>query len=167
MSFLVSLKVVRLVLAFSVSLWLAGGCLFGCSKMAMASPSSNGEAAAVEGDSCHSEKAHDCCSKQKAAKQSSVPEVQTEALLNQTQGFQGLMSLASFPHGSASDCHLAINSTAITSTKSNSNSPAPAYASNASLPLAENDGEIPQKQIVAPLRPNRGPTYLRCCVFLI
>ena len=165
MSFLVSLKVVRLVLAFSVSLWLAGGCLFGC-NMAMASQSSSDEAAAVEGDSCNSEKAHDCCSKPKAPKPRSVPEFQTEALLNQTRGFPGLTTLASFPHGSSSDCPLAINSTAITS-KSNSNSPAPAYASNASLPLAENDGEIPQKQVVAPLRPNRGPTYLRCCVFLI
>lgn len=161
MSFLVSLKVVRLVLAFSVSLWLAGGCLMGC-NMAMASPST-GAAAAVEGDSCHSEKAHDCCSKQKAPKQSSIPEFQTEALLNQTLG---LTTLASFPRESAGDCPLVINSTAITS-KNNSNSPAPAYASTASLPLAGNDGEIPQKQVVAPLRPNRGPTYLRCCVFLI
>ena len=162
MSFLVSLKVVRLILAFSVSLWLAGGCLLGC-NMAMASTSSTGAAAAVEGDSCHSEKAHDCCSKPKAPKQSSAPEFQTEALLNQTQG---LTTLASFPRGSSGDCPLVIGSTAITS-KSNSNSPAPAYASNASLPPAVNDGEIPQKQVVAPLRPNRGPTYLRCCVFLI
>ncbi|HKR14996.1 MAG TPA: hypothetical protein VJT15_23225 [Pyrinomonadaceae bacterium] len=163
MSFLVSLKVVRLLLAFSVSLWLAGGCLFGCSKMAMAAPAPGSDAAAVEGDSCHAEKAHDCCAKQKAPKQNPVPVSQTETLLAQTQG---LASLASFPHGSAGDCPLVINSTAITS-KNNSNSPAPAYASNAALPLSESDGEIPQKHVVAPLLPNRGPTYLRCCVFLI
>jgi hypothetical protein len=163
MSFLVSRKTLRLLLAFSVSLWLAGGCLFGCSRMAMASPVMADEATAVEGESCHTEKAHDCCGKQKAPKQSTVPLVKTEALLNQ---IQGLPSFASLPGGSGSECPLVINSTAITS-KSNSNSPAPSYASNAALPVAENDGEILQKHVVAPLRTNRGPTYLRCCVFLI
>lgn len=163
MSFLVSLKVVRFLLAFSVSVWLAGGCMFGCSKTAMASPGAVDQATAVEGESCHSEQAHDCCAKQKAAKQSTLPVVQTEALLNQTQG---LTSLASLPRGSMSECPLVINSTAVTS-KTNSNSPAPAYASNAALPLSVSDGESPQKHVAAPLLPNRGPTYLRCCVFLI
>jgi hypothetical protein len=167
MSFPISLKVVRqvfrLLLAFSVSLWLAGGCMFGCGNTAMASPGAVDQATAVEGDSCHSEKAHDCCATQKASKRPPVPVVQTEALLNQAQG---LTSLASLPRGSMGDCPLVINSTAVTS-KSNSNSPAPAYVSNAALPLPENDGEIPQKHVVTPLRPNRGPTYLRCCVFLI
>lgn len=167
MSFLVSLKsvrtVVRLLLALSVSIWLAGGCMFGCGSTAMASATTVDQATAVEGESCHSEKAHDCCAKQKAPKRSNLPVLQTEILLNQTQG---LTSLASLPRGSMGDCPLVINSTAVTS-KSNSNSPAPAYSSNAALPLPESYGEIPQKHVVAPLLPNRGPTYLRCCVFLI
>lgn len=162
MRFLVSLKVVRLLLAFSVSVWLAGGCLFGCSNAAMASPSLIDEATAVEGESCHSEQAHDCCAKKKPLKRSTVPLFKTEALLNQTEA---LASLASLPRGSMNECPLVINSTAVTS-KSNSNSPAPAFASKAVL-LPENDGEIPQKHVVAPLLSNRGPTYLRCCVFLI
>jgi hypothetical protein len=163
MNFLVSLKVVRLLLALSVSFWLAGGCMLGCGNTAMASTNTVDQATVAEGESCHTEKAHDCCAKQKAQKQSPVPVSQTEVLLNQTQG---LTSLASLPRGSMGDCPLVINSTAVTS-KSNSNSPAPAYASNAALPLPENDGEIPQQHVVAPSLPNRGPTYLRCCVFLI
>ncbi len=163
MSFLVSLKAVRLLLAFSVSFWLAGGCMFGCGNTAMASPGTVDQATAVEGESCHTEKAHDCCAKPKAQKPRTVPVSQPKVLLNQTQG---LTSLASLPRGSMGDCPLVINSTAVTS-KSNSNSPAPEYASNAALPLPQNDGEIPQKHVVAPLLPNRGPTYLRCCVFLI
>lgn len=158
-----SLKVVRVLLALSVSVWLAGGCMFGCGNTAMAATGAVDQATAVEGESCHTEKAHDCCSKQNAPKRSPVPVSQTEVLLKQTQG---TMSLASLPRGSMSDCPLVMNSTAVTS-KSNSNSPAPAYASNAALPLPENDGELPQKHVVAPLLPNRGPTYLRCCVFLI
>lgn len=163
MSFLVNLKVVRFMLAVSVSVWLAGGCMFGCGNMAMASPAAIDEATAVEGESCHTEKAHDCCGKQKAQKQRPVPVLETEALLSLTQGST---SLVSPPRGSMGECPLVINSTAVTS-KSNSNSPAPAYASNAALPVAENDGEIPQKHVVAPPLSNRGPTYLRCCVFLI
>ncbi len=163
MSFLVSLKLVRFLLAFSVSVWLAGGCLFGCSNMAMASHAPVAEATAVEGESCHTEQAHDCCGKQKAQKRSTVPVIRTEALLKQTET---LTSLASVPRGSMNECPLVINSTAVAS-KSNSNSPAPAYASSAALRLSENGGELPQKHVVAPLLSNRGPTYLRCCVFLI
>lgn len=164
MSFLVSLKVVRLLLAFSVSVWLAGGCLFGCSNTAMASPSAVSEATAVEGDSCHAERSHDCCAKQKTQTRPTVPVAPKQALLSQAEAAQA--SLTGLPRGSMNECPLVISATAVTA-KSNSNSPAPAYASNAALPQLENDGETLQKHVVAPLVPNRGPTYLRCCVFLI
>ena len=49
MIYLVSHKAVRLFLAVSVSVWLAGGCLFGCGGSAMASTGPADEAAAVEG----------------------------------------------------------------------------------------------------------------------
>lgn len=166
-----SLKVVRLLLAFSVSVWLAGGCLFGCSNTAMAgmaSPGAVDEVTAVEGESCHIQRSHDCCAKQKTQKpktqkRTTTHAAQHEALLRQATG---LASLTSMPRGSMNDCPLVINATAVTA-KSNSNSPAPAYASNAALPLPRYDGEIVRKHVVAPLVPNRGPTYLRCCVFLI
>ncbi|HKR21049.1 MAG TPA: hypothetical protein VJS17_00590 [Pyrinomonadaceae bacterium] len=159
-----SLKVVRLLLAISVSVWLAGGCLFGCSNTAMASTGPSDEAAAVEGESCHAKRAHDCCSKPKpqTAKQ---PAVKTQDIIKLVQAATST-TLTSLPHGMMGDCPLVISSTAITS-KSNSNSPDPAQATNATLPLIENSGVVVQKHEIASYLPNRGPTYLRCCAFLI
>ncbi|HEU4769983.1 MAG TPA: hypothetical protein VFS77_21635 [Pyrinomonadaceae bacterium] len=163
MSYVTSLKVVRLFLAISVSVWLAGGCLFGCASTAMASTSSVDEAASVEGDSCHSKRTHDCCSKPKPepkpAKQSTVGALKLAQTITST-------TLSSLPQGMMGDCPLVISSTAITS-KSNSNSPDPAQATNATLPVIENSDVVVQRQVVAPYLPNRGPTYLRCCAFLI
>ena len=161
MSFLVSQKVLRLFLAVSVSVWLAGGCMFACGGTAMASTGPAEESAAVEGESCHTERAHDCCSKSKPPKQNpakprNIPKpIQTEA-----------STLTSLPRGMMGDCPLVINSTAVTS-KSESNSPDPAQATNATLPLIENSGTVVERHVVASYLPNRGPTYLRCCAFLI
>ena len=65
-----------------------------------------------------------------------------------------------------SDCPLMIGATAVVS-KNSSNSPEFVGTITAELPLAISGGELTQKQIVDPFLPNRGPTYLRCCVFLI
>ncbi len=156
MSFLVSLKVVRLLLAVCVSVWLAGGCLLGCGNAAMAAPNNQSTQPAVEGDSCHTARAHDCCAKPQPPKQSRIDPKLTASLL----------SLTSLPRGMMSDCPLAVSATAIAS-KNNSNSPDSAAATKAELPLMVGHGELPQKHVVAPMLPNRGPTYLRCCVFLI
>jgi hypothetical protein len=158
MSFLVSLKVVRLLLAVCVSVWLAGGCMFGCGNAAMAAQTRSDESSetAIEADSCHSAQAHHCCSKPKPAKQRTIDPKLTESLL----------ALSSVPRGMMSDCPLAVNATAVTS-KNNSNAPDASHATKAELPLAATNGELPQQHVVAPLRSNRGPTYLRCCVFLI
>jgi hypothetical protein len=64
------------------------------------------------------------------------------------------------------DCPLMVGATAVIS-KSSSNSPELAGSTTAALSLPVNDIELPQRQIVDPFLPNRGPTYLRCCVFLI
>jgi len=164
MSFLVSLKVVRLFLAISVSVWLAGGCLFGCSSTAMASTGAADEAAVVEGESCHTARAHDCCSKPKPPKQSTAKPQSTLKLV-QTET-ETSRSLTSLPRGTMSDCPLVISSTAVTS-KNNSNSPDAPRATHATLPLIENSAAVAERRVVAPYLPNRGPTYLRCCAFLI
>jgi hypothetical protein len=157
MSYLVSLKVVRFLLAVCVSVWLAGGCLLGCGNAAMAAETrSESGQTAIEGESCHSVQAHDCCSKAKPATQSTIDPKLTESLL----------ALSSVPRGMMSDCPLAVNATAVTS-KNNSNAPDASHSSNAELPLAAANGELLQKHVVAPPLSNRGPTYLRCCVFLI
>jgi hypothetical protein len=163
MSFLVSLKVVRLLLAVSVSVWLAGGCLLGCGS-AMAA-SGNGDAssqAAVEGESCHTAQKHHCCSKPKPAKQSTHAKHSTFDL----KLIESMPALASLPRDMMRDCPLAMNATAMAA-KANTSSPESTQATNAEIPAGAGLGEVPQKHVIVPLVPNRGPTYLRCCVFLI
>ena len=156
MGYFGSLKIVRLLLAVSVSIWLAGGCLFGCSNMAMAA--SETAQPAVEGDSCHAAHAHDCCAKTKSRKQTKV-----KPKLNFNETFAGLSSL---PRDEMSECPLMIGATAAVS-KSSSNSPDLLGAMHEPISLPVSEGELTQRQIVDPFLPNRGPTYLRCCVFLI
>lgn len=155
MTFLVSLKVVRLFLTVCVSVWLAGGCLLGCGNMAMAA-SQNREQAAVEAPSCHSAQEHHCCSQPKPAKQSAIDPSLTESLL----------ALTSVPRSSMSECPLAMSATAITA-KANSNSPELNQTTKTDLPHTAANRELRQAHFAIPLVPNRGPTYLRCCVFLI
>ena len=167
MSYLVSLKTVRLLLAVSVSIWLAGGCLFGCSNTAMAATDSSEVNQAVEGESCHAVESqaggsHDCCAKAKA-KAKPKPAKQVRVNVNLKQELAGVSSL---PTGSMSDCPLMVGATAVVS-KSSSNSPEFAGSTAAAASLPVNAIELPQRQIVDPFLPNRGPTYLRCCVFLI
>lgn len=156
MTFLVSLKVIRLLLTVSVSIWLAGGCLLGCGNMAMAAAQNGDEQTAVEAESCHSAQEHHCCSKPQPVKQSAIDPKLTESLL----------ALASVPRGLMTDCPLAMSATAIIA-KANSNPPDSDQTTKAELPLTAGHREMRQKHFVTPLNPNRGPTYLRCCVFLI
>jgi hypothetical protein len=157
MSFLVSVRVVRLLLAVSVSVWLAGGCLLGCGSMAMAAQKvDDSSQAAAEDESCPRAQTHHCCSKPKPAKQS------TSTIHPKLTTF---LALASFPHDMMRDCPLAMNGTAIAGKATSS--PESTQGANAQLPLTTGNGAIPQKHVIATLVPNRGPTYLRCCVFLI
>lgn len=155
MTFQVSQKVVRLFLAVSVSIWLAGGCVLGCSSMATAAQRGEDQAA-VEAASCQSAQEHHCCSKAKPAKQSTIDPKLTESLLAQ----------ATLPPGPIGDCPLAMSATAIAA-KASGNSANSDQTTNATLPLATGNREQRQKHFSVPLVPNRGPTYLRCCVFLI
>lgn len=155
MTFLVSQKVVRLLLTVSVSIWLAGGCLLGCGSMATAAQRGEDQAA-VEAESCHSAQEHHCCSKAKPAKQTTIDPKLTESL----------PALATLPRGPMGDCPLAMSATAIAA-KASGNSADSAQTTNATLPLSAGNREQNQKHFSVPLVPNRGPTYLRCCVFLI
>lgn len=159
MSFLISLKVVRLLLAVAVSAWLAGGCMLGCGSMAMAAPKGNdSNQAAAEGESCHRAQKHHCCSRPQPAKQS--------ASTIHPKLTKSFLSLASLPRDMMRDCPLAMNGTAIAS-KANTSSPESTQGTNSALLFTTGNGVLPQKHVIAPLVVNRGPTYLRCCVFLI
>jgi hypothetical protein len=155
MTFLVSLKVVRILLTLSVSMWLAGGCLMACGNMAMAAQGGEDQAA-VKAESCQSAQEHHCCSKPKPVKQSTIDPKLTESLL----------ALATLPRAPMGDCPLAMSATAIAA-KASSNSLDSDQTANAPLPLTAGNRELRQKHFAVPLVPNRGPTYLRCCVFLI
>jgi len=140
-----SMKAVRLLLVFSVSIWMAGGCLLGCSNTAMAASGDheieNAAPTVMAGHNCH-------------------------AARNNSKGPKGVPSFAPGPRGMMKDCPLAVSVTAITS-KSSGHLPEPGNARVTGLPLIEN-GTI---QLAAtshiPIPPNRGPTYLRFCVLLI
>ena len=171
---IVSVKIVRLLLALSVSIWLAGGCLFGCGNMAIAAKiTAETNQPAIEGESCHAihsqagraqvshaqaARSHDCCAKPKpkAAKQRQV-----NVNLKQT-----LAGVSSLPPGGMSECPLMIGATAAVS-KSSSNSPDLVGTTAMAVSLPVSDPQLIHKHSFDPFLPNRGPTYLRCCVFLI
>jgi len=135
----------RLALAISVAIWLAGGCLFGCANTAVASEANQ---AAVHHEGCHGRLKH-------------VKPRTVSINLNET--FAGV---SSGPREGMNECPLMISTTAAVS-KSSSHSPDLVSATAAAIPLPVSDGELARKQFVDPFLPNRGPTYLRCCVFLI
>ena len=165
-------KVARLLLAVSVSVWMAGGCLFGCSSgevmAAEVSREANESSAAVSGDSCDRSRQHDCCTrpnaqpkvKRKIARQNRATQiVPGPALATSPSALTGL------PHG-MKDCPLMTNGTAVTA-KSNGNLPDPGRTLIALLPAVRNTNEETEFTPVRSYVPNRGPTHLRCCVFLI
>lgn len=180
-------KAARLLLAVSVSVWMAGGCLFGCSNgevmAAEVSSDANESSAAVSGESCDRTRQHDCCTrpnvqnpkaKKQAARQNRATETGPGIRATQATGLATRTSnrlatsqsaLTGLPHG-MKDCPLMTNATAVTA-KSNGNLPDPSPSSIAVLPAIRNTSEQIQFTPVRSYLPNRGPTHLRCCVFLI
>jgi hypothetical protein len=161
MSSFFSIKAVRLLLAFSVSIWMAGGCLFGCSNAAMgagiAHEADNTGNAIVSGESCHAAaSSHDFGSSQKPKKRTA----------NNAKHPKGVPSFTPGPRGMMKDCPLAVSATAVAS-KNSGHLPEPGRGPVAVLPLIENKTAQLVTFSLTPIPPNRGPTYLRCCVFLI
>jgi hypothetical protein len=159
------IKFPRVLLALTVSVWMAGGCLFGCSNMqAIAAETVESSDAVVEGDSCEPAVAHSCCTKPKQAKQPvrSRPNI---TIHNEAPATASSGTLSTAPRGMA-DCPLMANKTAVTF-KSNGNMPEPARTPVALVPKIESQIEQVPVTIASSYRPNRGPTHLRCCVFLI
>ena len=146
-------KAVRLLLAVSVSIWMAGGCMLGCANGAMgAEVTQSSENVIDAGNSCHAKRSHDCCT---AAK----PKPAKQQLL-------GVPSFVPSPRGMMNECPLVVNSTAVTS-KNSTHVPEPGRGPIAALPSFEKQIEHTDNTHVVPFLPNRGPTHLRCCVFLI
>ena len=155
MSFFFSNKVARLLLSAVVSIWMAGGCLFGCSS-AMGAEVESTTTAVQTAESCHAKQAHDCCATAKPKKR----------IASSWKLLEGVASFVPAPHGMMQDCPLLIGSTAATS-KNSTHVPDPGGASVAALPSFERQTEHTDTTLVRPFLPDRGPTHLRCCVFLI
>ena len=131
-------KAVRLLLAVSVSIWMAGGCMFGCANSTMgAEVAQSSENVIDAGMSCHAKRSH-----------ATVP------------------SFTPSPRGMMNECPLVVNSTAVTS-KNSTHLLDPGRAPVAVLPSFEKQIAHTDNTLVAPFLPDRGPTHLRCCVFLI
>ncbi|HEX7330512.1 MAG TPA: hypothetical protein VF290_03380 [Pyrinomonadaceae bacterium] len=161
MSLFFSNKAVRLLLSISVSVWMAGGCLFGCSNTGMAAEHAVDDSAQMveAGESCHTVRpapSHDCCA-------SPQPKPQTTRRVNQPEG---LTSFAPTPRGMMQDCPLVTNATAATS-KNSPYGPDPGRVPVAVLPQLQKQTQFVDNTLVVPFLPNRGPTHLLCCVFLI
>jgi hypothetical protein len=152
MSLFFSNKVVRLLLSVSVSIWMAGGCLFGCATGAMGAEPAQ-ETAVEDGSSCHAMPSH----------HSAKPTKRTTSnprLLDRVAYFVPTRS------GMMKDCPLGVNVTAATS-KSSTYSPEPARGPVAALLSFEKQPlQLDYPHLVRFLH-NRGSTHLRCCVFLI
>ncbi len=158
-----SLRLVRGLLAFAVVFWMAGaGCLFGCEGMTSALASSNSQtittnnlATIVSGDACASMQSHDCCARHH---KQSAPQHQV------TRASQGIEIVGLSP--AMTDCPLAINASAALSNPRTEQSKTLALPATA---IIQNTEQLEQSgAFLHPLRlPNRGHTYLRCCVFLI
>lgn len=179
MRFLSSIRIVRVGLALAVALWMAGaGCLLGCEKMvaaaaadeagstATSSTATNSLTIVASGDACASVQSHDCCASHRIRNAGkSTPRSSQPAAASQAAAPTSGVELAA-PSSMMMDCPLAVNATAALS-KAN-----PETARTA-LPHTHASAPAPffQEQASAlsppPLLPNRGHTYLRCCVFLI
>jgi hypothetical protein len=111
----------------------------------------------VAESSCHAKaKSHDCCAKKSAQKNSVASEQPSSLPL-----------INSVPEGMMKDCPLAVSANALASKKAVGDASSPEATAVADPPNVE----LTSQRVVAPSSPiqylNRGPTYLRCCVFLI
>lgn len=167
-------KTIRSGLGLILSFWIAGaGCMFGCQNMVAFAASGDTEAGQesglatiVSGDACASSGSHDCCAKKKAEaeaktpKPGSRPSLKLATLLSQAESFKPV------PSSGGRECPLALSRAVAIAKKNDNQHLAAAVAVAVATPA-----QVPIEQHAALSRaarlPNRGHTYLRCCVFLI
>ena len=169
---LTSTTIVRFVLAPLLILWVAGGgCLIGCEGMVAAAATVPGSSAkhsghhserktaiVASGHACSSSGSHSCCAKnagetKPAAKRTSKPDTT-------------LVTVSGSSSGMMKGCPLAVSRAAIAAKVRNSEVAAAPVLARSMLPV-ENVLERTSPLSTPARLPNRGHTYLRCCVFLI
>ena len=165
-----SARIVRIVLAPAHSLWIAGaGCMFACESMVAAAAGDPATSQAqhtghgqvvASGDACSSSKSHDCCRKNKSNKTIEQPRASRTVIPG-----RALIASENSP-GGMMRCPLALNGVAVVTKASSKQIAAPVALSPSCLPT-ENFLELSTSLSPRPFLPNRGHTYLHCCVFLI
>lgn len=156
MRFPVSAKILRTFLAVSVSLWMGGiACVWGCDNKVHAAAEDVNAQTVISGPSCH-RPSHDCCAKKKE---------RATVTTNVSQELPSMLSVVL--DGAMRECPLAVNASAVTVSKAADNSQDDARTPSTDVPGVQkltqsSDWTSPPVQFL-----NRGPTYLRCCVFLI
>ena len=165
MRFLRSTRILRVVLSLTVASWMAGaGCLLGCEKAsaaAAAGQTTHGSDLTVvaSGDACASMQSHDCCASRNRTPQSSKDQASAAPSEHAGHELAGTSTRTM-------ECPLAVNQSAVLAKKNQDPS------GNALLIASVSPSHsVLREQPISlspPLRlPNRGHTYLRCCVFLI
>jgi hypothetical protein len=176
MRLLSSIRIVRVTLSLAVAFWMAGaGCMLGCENMVTAAARSdtaspaNSSTIVAAGEACASMRSHDCCAKHGSRPAPSArPKSRSAANSKtiETRASTAMTAELGAAPTSMMDCPLAVNATAALSK-------AKPDQSSSALLLNGANSSIPQLQgqalaLSPALRlPNRGHTYLRCCVFLI
>lgn len=155
MSRLFPLKLVRVMLALSFSFWMTGAaCLLGCSNAsASAVRIESPDASAIAGRSCHSAAHHCCAKKSPPSIDSAIQSLHVSGLEISTEAVM-------------SDCPLSVIGSAVVA-KTKVDDKDGNQISVRALPSFEKAVHS-EPFCSTPLQScNRGPTYLRCCVFLI
>jgi hypothetical protein len=172
------------VLAVTVALWMAGaGCMLGCENSVVAAATSDAQQSnpstiVASGDVCAAHSG-DCCARRQQARGSAHganhhAEPATSPALKSEKSDTRSANLPASALGSSVEttpstmdsCPLAVNATAALSKvdRERSSSVYAVTQLNASL----SNSTFQTIALSPPLRlPNRGHTYLRCCVFLI
>lgn len=161
-------RIVRFVLAPLLSLWVGGGgCLIGCERIVAAAAtiadshqathSGRKPTMVVSGPTCSSSGSQTCCAKNAAEPKPSVKRTSESA--------STLGTVSGSSSGMMRDCWLALDK-AITPKVRDSEVAAPPVLAPSIL---RSDNALERSsRLSEPLRlPDRGHTYLRCCVFLI
>ena len=151
-------RIPRLFLAVCVSAWMAGaGCLLGCSNEAHAASSNtaNSVETIVATDSCAASHSHDCCAKERHSARKNEASLKVVEVL-----------VTALPSRAMEPCPMAVNASAIVSKSQVDSSSVPA-TKNVELPRPADAAVAARISDHTSNLFNRGPTYIRCCVFLI
>ena len=162
-------------LGLILSFWIAGaGCMFGCQNMVAAAASRNdipGQqdlTTVISGEACASSGSHDCCAKKKAAAiKAKVPVASPRPSLQTATQISQAESVNADPSGSMKECPLALSWAGAVTKTSDSKQVATPVALALKTLLVEPTNERQTSLSPKARLPNRGHTYLSCCVFLI